>query len=92
MIDIDKAKNEFIEYVKNYDINNGRIKVKMKLYTYKIKLNHKSDAYYFGTFYDLNLNNIKKACKLFLGCHNFQNFVSGKRDNYETYIKSSGDV
>ena len=29
MIDIEKAKKEFIEYVKQYDINNGRIRLKM---------------------------------------------------------------
>lgn len=29
MIDIEKAKKEFIDYVKQYDINNGRIRLKM---------------------------------------------------------------
>ena len=34
----------------------------------------------------LDLNNMKKAAKYFLGIHNFQNFVSGTRDNYDCII------
>lgn len=30
MIDIEKAKKEFLKYVENYDINSGRIKLKVK--------------------------------------------------------------
>ena len=30
MIDIENAKKQFLEYVKNYDINNGRINIKMR--------------------------------------------------------------
>ena len=29
MINIQNAKDTFLDYVKNYDINNGRIKLKM---------------------------------------------------------------
>ena len=34
----------------------------------------------------LDVNLMKKASKRFLGIHNFQNFVSGTRDNYDCII------
>ena len=39
---------------------------------------------YVGTF--LNIKKMKEASILFLGVHNFQNFVSGERENYDCII------
>lgn len=65
----------------------SRFSVKKKHYSYKISFNNKdynSDYLYFQK--NLNIKLMKKASKLFLGVHNFQNFVSGTRDNYECII------
>ena len=65
----------------------SRFSVKKKHYSYKISLNSKdynSDYCYYQKKLDIKL--MKEASKLFLGIHNFQNFVSGTRDNYECII------
>ncbi len=36
--------------------------------------------------YKLDLQLMRKASKILLGYHNYQNFVSGKRDNYNSAI------
>ena len=68
----------------------ARFSVKNKEYYYIINRNRnkKNDKYFYTTYKDLNINKMKEAAKLFIGCHDFQNFVSGKRDDYTTYIKS----
>ena len=65
----------------------SRFSVKKKHYMYKLSFNYKdknSDKVYFHK--KLNIPKMKDASKLFLGVHNFQNFVSGTRDNYECII------
>ena len=65
----------------------SRFSVKKKHYSYKISFNNKdynSDYCYYQKKLDIKL--MKEASKLFLGIHNFQNFVSGTRDNYECII------
>ena len=37
-------------------------------------------------FCHLNIKEMKKCAKLFIGAHNFKNFVSGTRDNYDCII------
>lgn len=65
----------------------ARYNVKEKIYLYKIALNGKKNGnYYLNINYKLNINLMKKASKLFIGTHNFKNFVSGNRDNYESTI------
>ena len=69
------------------DSFHARFSVKKKHYMYKISFNpkdYKSEYLYFQK--KLNINKMKEASKLFLGVHNFQNFVSGTRDNYECII------
>lgn len=62
-----------------------------KTYIYKIKKSHFSpllyDYYYFYENH-LDVEKIKKASSLFLGKHDFHNFVSGSRDNSNSEIFS----
>ena len=73
-------------YPKN-DSFHARFSVRKKHYSYKITFNkNKYDSQYMYFQQKLDLNNMKKAAKYFLGIHNFQNFVSGTRDNYDCII------
>lgn len=69
----------------------ARHSVKYKHYVYKINLGEfeplKAD-YYLQPSYKIDIKMLKKVSKLFVGLHNFKNFVSGKRDNYESIIKN----
>ena len=66
----------------------ARFNVKTKTYCYVINLgaSRRNDNYYFTTKYKLDLKKMRQAQKLFLKSHDFRNFVSGTRDNYETFI------
>lgn len=80
----------YIFDVKEVNINfHARFSVKKKRYEYKINLGEydplKSD-YYLQLNYDLNVKAMKKASKIFLGVHDFENFVSGSRKSYEAII------
>lgn len=66
----------------------ARFSVKNKTYIYIISFNKKDDKRYYLYQKSLNINNMKKCAKLFEGTHDFQNFVSGHRDNYTSTIKS----
>lgn len=77
--DIKKVSSDF----------HARHSVKKKHYSYKINVGEYdplSNDYIFQPNYKLNYNLLKKACKLFEGQHNFKNFVSGDRNNYEAVI------
>lgn len=67
----------------------ARHSVKQKHYVYKINIGEfsslKSD-YYLQPNYVIDFRKLKKVSKLFIGEHNFKNFVSGERDNYESSI------
>lgn len=69
----------------------ARYSVKKKEYLYKINLgayqNNLQDYYYQPQF-KLDISLMKETAKLFIGTHNFQNFVSGTRDNYIARIDS----
>ncbi len=69
----------------------ARHSVKKKEYLYKINLgayqNNLQDYYYQPQF-KLDISLMKETAKLFIGTHNFQNFVSGSRDNYLARIES----
>lgn len=65
----------------------SRFSVKRKHYSYKISFDNKD----YGSLYKfyqkkLDIKLMKEASKQFIGVHNFQNFVSGTRDNYECII------
>jgi len=65
----------------------ARHSVKNKIYLYKIDLSGKKDGNYY-LFYKnkLNIKKMKDASKLFLGTHNFKNFVAGERLDYTSTI------
>lgn len=65
----------------------ARFSVKKKHYFYRISFNrndYNSEYLYFHK--PLDISRMKDAAKAFIGVHNFQNFVSGERDNYECII------
>lgn len=67
----------------------ARFNVLKKTYIYKINLGEydpKLTDYVYQSKYDLDVNKIKEVAKLYLGVHNFHNFVSGERDNYDCII------
>ncbi len=67
----------------------ARFDVVEKTYLYKIYGGEKNPFYSNYAFcysQKLNLDLMKKAAGLFLGCHDFQNFVSGVRDDYHSVI------
>ena len=76
---IEKVSNSF----------HARKSVIKKTYEYVFLLKEKNpflSNYTWTIYQDLDISKMKEASKVFLGRHNFQNFVSGKRDNYETEI------
>lgn len=77
-----------IKSIKNVDDNfHARHSVKRKKYIYKVSYNMKDDSnYYLLLRNKVNLNKMKSASKIFIGTHDFKNFVSGERINYETTI------
>ncbi|MBR5662076.1 MAG: tRNA pseudouridine(38-40) synthase TruA [Bacilli bacterium] len=65
----------------------SRFSVKKKHYSYKISFDKKDfDSEYFYYQKKLDIKEMKQASKLFIGVHNFQNFVSGTRDNYDCIV------
>lgn len=67
----------------------ARHSVKKKTYIYKVnngEFRNDFVGYYYQVRYKYDMKLMKKACKILKGCHDYHNFVSGKRDNYETYI------
>ena len=67
----------------------ARFNVKKKVYTYLIntkEFNPIKDKYLYNYCKDLNINLIRKASKILIGKHNYEVFVSGKRDNYNSEI------
>lgn len=67
----------------------ARFNVVKKIYKYKINLGEYDplkNNYYYQLDYDLDLKKLENACKVLKGEHNFKNFVSGERDNYDAVI------
>ena len=61
--------------------------------TYKYYINTKEydvlkNNYIYNYNKELNIKGMKEASKQLLGAHNFQVFVSGERDNYDSIIES----
>ena len=66
-----------------------RFHVLQKEYIYKINLGAYNPLYYdymFEPNYKLDIAKMKECAKFFLGPHNFKNFTSGERPNYECII------
>ncbi|MDE5539574.1 MAG: tRNA pseudouridine(38-40) synthase TruA [Bacilli bacterium] len=71
----------------------ARFNVIKKEYVYKINLGEYNPLlanYTYQPPTKLNLTSMKKCAKLFLGIHNFHNFVSGERENYDCIIYNIG--
>jgi tRNA pseudouridine38-40 synthase len=83
-----KLINLKIKKVKVVNDNfHARHSVKNKTYLYKIDLSGKKNSNYYLIYKNkLNINKMKKASKLFIGSHDFHNFVAGKRDDYKSTI------
>ena len=67
----------------------ARHSVKKKIYVYKINngiYQSNYDGFFYQIKYKLDIKTMKNVSKLFIGYHNFRNFVSGYRDDYNTYI------
>lgn len=67
----------------------ARFCVKEKTYIYKINLgkyNPILNDYVNQNVKNLDIKMMKKASKIFIGVHNFKNFVSGQRENYDCII------
>ena len=99
--DVPYYKSDLKKYLNNslLDIKIKKIKVvsddfharfsaKGKIYTYKLKLNTRVKSPYFLGVTNVNLKKMKEVSIVFLGAHNFKNFVSGSRQSYDTYIDS----
>ncbi len=95
---LQKALNSLVKpYIYITDVKvvpkdfHARLNTYKKEYIYKINLSSFNPFlvdYTFQPNYKLNISLMKKCSKLFLGVHNFKNFVSGSRNNYECIIYS----
>ncbi len=69
----------------------ARFSVKKKRYRYKINLgefNPLNDDYFYQPIFALDIEKMQEVAKLFLGIHDFKNFVSGERKNTQCIIYS----
>ncbi len=69
----------------------ARYSVKLKKYIYKIYVGEKNcfyADYSCACYAPLSLESMRECCKLFLGSHDFRNFVSGERESYISEILS----
>lgn len=89
---INSLLNDYV-YVKDCKVVNdkfhARFNVKKKKYVYKINLGEYNPIiadYAFCCPYKLNISKMKKCSKLFIGVHDFHNFVSGEREDYTAII------
>ena len=98
-IDCDGLKEALNSLVKPYiyvkevvevsDDFHARFDVTKKRYVYKINLGEYNpilNDYVYQSPYELDLDMMREVAKLYLGAHDFRNFVSGERDNYDCII------
>lgn len=75
VLDCKKVGNDF----------HARFNVKRKKYVYKINLGDfdcLKSRYFLQVYEKLDIDQMRECAKVFLGCHDFRNFVAGERDNY----------
>ena len=75
VLDCKKVGNDF----------HARFNVKRKKYVYKINLGDfdcLKSRYFLQVYEKLDTDKMRDCAKVFLGCHDFRNFVAGERDNY----------
>ena len=78
----------------------ARHDVRKKKYVYKLNIGEfdkNKEGYYYQKKLKLDFSLMKRAIKLFVGIHDFRNFVSGPRIDYtttiyKTKIKRKGDI
>ena len=78
-----------VKYVS--DDFHARLSAKKKEYIYKINLGlFKSsyNDYFYQPRFKLDIGDMRDAAKLFIGTHDFRNFVSGERDNFVSTVYS----
>ena len=98
-ISLDKLKyvmnrllNPYVSVLRIQNVDetfHARYSAKEKTYVYKVYYGEKDpflSDYVTYIYQKPDLPKMKKAAKLFLGTHSFNNYVSGFRDNYETTI------
>lgn len=86
LLDQDVFVEDIIEVDDDF---HARFNVKKKIYHYKINLGKYDPLkanYYYQVNGGLNLEKMREVAKEFIGVHNFKNFVSGERDNYDAVI------
>lgn len=80
----------FVKEVRIVDENfHARFSAVKKKYIYKINLGEYDPTIYDYVYqpeYKLDINKMKEVANLFLGVHNFHNFVSGERDDYTCIV------
>lgn len=109
-IALNNLKKAIQRYLSNYilikecwvvDENfHARFSVRKKQYVYKINCGDFSplnEDYYLQTKFNINVKKLKQVSKLFLGQHDFKNFVSGENGNtvsiiYDIKIKRKGKI
>lgn len=75
VLDCKKVGNDF----------HARFNVKRKKYVYKINLGDfdcLKSRYFLQVYEKLDIDKMRECAKVFLGYHDFRNFVAGERDNY----------
>ena len=78
----------------------ARFSVKKKTYIYKINLgefNPQIEDYVYQSEYKLDIEKMRKVADLYLGVHDFHNFVSGEREDstcivYDIKFNQDGDI
>lgn len=80
----------YVKEVKKVDEDvHARFSVIKKKYIYKINLgefNPQLTDYVYQSDYKLNIEKMKEVASLYLGVHDFHNFVSGERDDYTAIV------
>ena len=78
--------NEVIEVDNDF---HARFDVLKKRYVYKINLGEYNPImcdYVYQCIYNLDLDLMRQVADMYIGAHDFRNFVSGERDNYDCII------
>lgn len=90
---INSIVHPYINIVDCVNVDNqfhARFNVLEKRYVYKIWIGEYNPCfvdYYLIYKNNLDIEKLRKCAKLFIGVHDFHNFVSGERDSYNTIIK-----
>ncbi len=84
----DNLEDIKVKKIKKVNDNfHARHSVKDKTYLYKIDLSGKRDSRYYGIVRNkLDIKKMQDASLIFLGSHDFRNFVAGERLDYKSTI------